>query len=192
MCRNHRGFVEATVAVGQAGRRPALPQHRLRRPAAGRRARAREARRGGPRRGVHRAARRRRDVERAGARPGSTRDGASGDVARRRWSRRTRRPTSTPAGAPRADRDPDLRHHRDAEGRTAQRGRHRRRGLAAVADAAALRLAHPHRGAAVPHLGLRAPVLAMLLGSTVVLRRKFDPEAALRVAERRARATRSS
>ena len=59
--------------------------------------------------------------------------------------------------APRAHRDPHLRHHRRTQGRAAQRGRRRRRGLPAVADAAALRLAHPHRRAAVPHLGIRPP-----------------------------------
>ena len=32
MCRNHRGFIEATVAVVEARRRRALPQHRVRGP----------------------------------------------------------------------------------------------------------------------------------------------------------------
>ena len=36
MCRNHRGFVEATLACAKLGARRALPEHRLRRPAAGR------------------------------------------------------------------------------------------------------------------------------------------------------------
>ena len=57
---------------------------------------------------------------------------------------------------PQPDHHPDLRHHRHAEGRAPQRGRHRRGDLAAVADAAEERLAGAHRGAAVPHLGLRA------------------------------------
>ena len=60
-------------------------------------------------------------------------------------------------GRPQPDHHPHLRHHRYAEGRAAQRGRHRRRDLAALADAAEVRLAGAHRGAAVPHLGLRAP-----------------------------------
>ena len=43
------------------------------------------------------------------------------------------------------------------KGAPAQRGRHRRRDLAALADAAEVRLEGAHRRAAVPHLGLRAP-----------------------------------
>ena len=31
MCRNHRGFIESTVAVSKLGARRALPEHRLRR-----------------------------------------------------------------------------------------------------------------------------------------------------------------
>ncbi len=62
-----------------------------------------------------------------------------------------------PPAAARPDRDPHQRHDRHPQGRAAQRGRHRRRRLHAVADAAAPRLAHPHRGAAVPHVGLRPP-----------------------------------
>ena len=61
------------------------------------------------------------------------------------------------ARAPRPDRDPDLGHHRRPEGCAAQRGGRRRGRVPDVADAAALRLAHAHRGAAVPHLGLRPP-----------------------------------
>ena len=57
----------------------------------------------------------------------------------------------------RPHRDPHVRHHRHPEGCAPQRGRHRRRRVAALADAAAPRLAHPHRGAAVPHVGLRPP-----------------------------------
>ena len=66
-----------------------------------------------------------------------------------------------------SDVDPPERHSRiviltsgttgDPQGRAPQRGRPGCRGLAAVADAAALRLAHPHRRAAVPHLGVRPP-----------------------------------
>ena len=55
------------------------------------------------------------------------------------------------------DRDPHLRHHRHAQGRAAQGGGDRRRGVAAVADAAARGMAYAHRGAAVPHVGLRPP-----------------------------------
>ena len=61
------------------------------------------------------------------------------------------------ARPPQPDRHPDLGHHRYAEGRTPQRGRHRRRHLAAVADAAQVRLEGARRGTPVPHLGLRAP-----------------------------------
>ena len=69
MCRNHRGFIEAIVAALEARRRRAVPQHRLRRPAAGRRRRAREARGDRLRRGVR---------GRPRARPAA---GASGFVA---------------------------------------------------------------------------------------------------------------
>ena len=43
MCRNHRGFVDATVALLEARRPRAVPQHRVRRPADHRRRRARAA-----------------------------------------------------------------------------------------------------------------------------------------------------
>ena len=137
----------------QARRRHPAPQHGVRGSAAGRGARARGPVGGDPRRGVHRAARAGRD-RRTHPRLGRQRhrrgvDGVADPGVRRRRPRR--------AGAPLAHRHPDVRHDRDAEGRTPQRGRRRRRGLADVADAAALRLAHPHRRAAVPHLGVRPP-----------------------------------
>ena len=43
------------------------------------------------------------------------------------------------------------------KGRAPQGGRHRRGGVAALADAAASGMAYAHRGAALPHLGLRTP-----------------------------------
>ena len=70
--------------------------------------------------------------------------------------RARRQPVARP-GRPQPDHHPHVRDHRYAEGRSPQRGRHRRRDLAALADAAEVRLAGAHRGAAVPHLGLRAP-----------------------------------
>ncbi len=154
MCRNHRGFVDASRGGRQARRRHPLPQHRVRRAPAGRRPRAGEAGRGHPRRGVHRAARGRRDRrpgDRLVRRPRLRRDDPR--VADRDLS--GHRPQAPRAAH--AHRDPDLRHHGHAQGRAAQRGRHRRRGRAALTHPAAPRLAHPHRGAALPHLGLRAP-----------------------------------
>ena len=137
----------------QARRRHPAAQHGLRRPAAGRRPRARGSAGRDPRPGVHRPAGRRPD-RRAGARLGRRRVRRGLHRRPRHGVRRLRR---RPAGASRAHRDPHLRHHRRPQGRTAQRGGPRCRGLAAVADAAALRLAHPHRRTAVPHLGVRPP-----------------------------------
>ena len=77
-------------------------------------------------------------------------------------------------------------HHRHAQGRPAQRGRHRRRRRAAVADAAAGTAGAPTspRRCSTPGAG-RTSALAMLLGSTIVLRRKFDPEDCLGRSPRR-------
>ena len=41
LCRNHRGFLDITFAAAKLGARDAVPEHRLRRPAAARRVRAR-------------------------------------------------------------------------------------------------------------------------------------------------------
>ncbi len=85
--------------------------------------------------------------------------------------------------APRAHRHPDLRHDRHAQGRPAQRGRHRRRGGAAVAHPAALRDAHPRRRAAVPHLGLRPLHALGADGRDGGAAAQFDPEECLRVTQ---------
>ena len=65
MCRNHRCFIEATMACAKLGAVAPLPEHGLRRPAARRRGRARGARGADLRRGVRRAAR--RGARRAGS-----------------------------------------------------------------------------------------------------------------------------
>ena len=44
MCRNHRGFIEATIAAREGRGQRDVPQHRLLRPPAGRRRAAREPR----------------------------------------------------------------------------------------------------------------------------------------------------
>lgn len=56
MCRNHRGFIEATLAVSKLGGRRPLPEHGVRRAAAHRGREAREAEGARLRRGVRGAA----------------------------------------------------------------------------------------------------------------------------------------
>ena len=73
MCRNHRGFVEASSRRRQARRQRPLPQHDVRRAAVGRGDASREAEGAGLRLRVRRAARRRRRLGRARGRLGSTR-----------------------------------------------------------------------------------------------------------------------
>ena len=100
MCRNHRGFIDATLARLQARRQRPLHEHRLLRAAAGRRDRARGAGGAHLRRGVHRAARK---ASEAGSEIGSAvrrlergrgrREG--GRHARRADRVEQRRPTST-------------------------------------------------------------------------------------------------
>ena len=162
----------------QARRRHALPQHRLRRPAAGRRARARAARAWS----IH-------DEEFTGLLAGADVDAPGAGLDRRRRPptglddprvadrRRTPTTTSTPPDAPRPDRDPDLGHHRHAQGRPAQRGRHRRRRRRCSRGCRCATAGAPTspRRCSTPGASPTSRS-AMLLGSTVVLRRRFDPE----------------
>ena len=158
---------------GQAGRRHPLPQHRVRRPAAGRRARARAP----PWSSTTRSSPScwPRPTSSSGCWPGPT---ATSPARHARVAHRV--------GTPTTDLDPPERHARiviltsgttgTPKGAPRKRGRHRRRRLAALADAAAARLA-PHIAAPLFHTwGFAHLALAMLLGSTVVLRRRFDPE----------------
>ncbi len=144
MCRNHRGFVDASIAVAKLGADIDLPQHRVRRPAAGRGARARPAQGADLRRGVRRPGR-----EGLGRRPGRRLDRRRRDARRRRRPdarvahRVPRLPGPRPALAPRPDHHPHLGHHRHAQGRPAQRGRRRGRRRAARLDPAQGRAARP-------------------------------------------------
>ena len=72
MCRNHRGFIEATVACSKLGRQRAVSEHRVRRPADHRRARARGPGGGDLRRGVRRAGARRARRRACASSPGAT------------------------------------------------------------------------------------------------------------------------
>ena len=71
--------------------------------------------------------------------------------------------------------DPDVGHDRHPQGRSPWGVRHRRRRGPALEDAAEDGRDVPHLRPAVPHLGWAHLNMAMLLGSTMVLRRKFDP-----------------
>ena len=133
MCRNHRGFVDALVAIAKLGADilllntafagPQLAEVLEREMPAG----------GHPRRGVHRPARRRRHRARVlGWIDGDADEEHLDDLDH--VVRRLRPPTCRAA---RPDRDPHLGHHRHPQGRASQRGRARRRRRAAVADPAA-------------------------------------------------------
>ena len=82
-------------------------------------------------------------------------------------------------------------HHRHAQGGAAQRGRHRAP-RSSLLSRMPLRYGwRTHIAAPLFHTwGFAHLALAMLLGSTVVLRRRFDPEGCLRDASRTSAATR--
>ena len=160
MCRNHRGFIEATVACSKLGAERAVSEHGVRGAADHRRARARA----GPWRS---------STTRSS--PSSSREGAAGRKRFVAWTR-----ARTPAGAgadPRLEdliaarrrlrpgaagragsrRDPHLRHDRHAEGRRAQTAGLARAGRGAVLeDPAARARDDDDRRADVPLVGLRA------------------------------------
>ena len=155
MCRNHRGFIEATVAVSKLGRRRALPEHRLRRAAADRGGGAREAGGDHLRRGVRRAARGRRQAAQAlrrlarlgePARPHARRADRRRRPRRRGPARRARAArSSSPAAPPARPRAP----------RAATRSRSTRPCRCCRRSRCTTRQTDPHRRAAVPLLGLR-------------------------------------
>ena len=75
------------------------------------------------------------------------------------------------------DRDPDLRHHRDAEGRAAQARPASTRPSRCCRGCRCATGWRTHIAAPLFHTwGFAHLALAMLLGSTVVLRRTFDPD----------------
>ena len=117
MCRNHRGFIEATARRRQARRQRALPEHDVRRPAAGRGDPARGAEGAGLRRGVHRPARGGRRRASTASSPGADgeADGPTLDslIAANDDSDLKPPPGQSPL------RDPHLGHDRDPEGRPA-------------------------------------------------------------------------
>ena len=153
MCRNHRGFVDACVATAKLGADILLLNTAFAGPQL-----VDVLEREGPQVVIH-------DEEFTGLlakAPHRRPDPGVGRLRLRRGRHRrpgdgVRRLRRRPAPAPLPHRDPHLGHHRHPQGSAAQRGGSGRRGLAAVAAAAALRLAHPHRRPAVPHLGLRPP-----------------------------------
>ena len=177
MCRNHRGFVDATVAVAKLGAdilylNTAFAGPQLVDVSSARSPRRSSTTRSSPSLLEDAGERRKRVVawarRRARRRPDTVEElieqgDPDATSCRRREHGRivilTSGTTGTPKGAPRNEAGIDA------------------AVVAALADAAAPRQAHPHRGAAVPHLGLRAlRAGACCSGSTVVLRRKFDPE----------------
>ena len=156
MCRNHRYFIEATMACAEARRRRALPQHRLRRAAAGGRDRAREARGADLRPGVHRSALRRRRRAAPLRRLGGRSEGTDETTLEQLISGVARR---GPRAALRARplHHPHLRHDRHPEGRPAQPARGPGLpGGAVLEDPAPLRRDGDDRRAPVPLLGLPA------------------------------------
>ena len=99
MCRNHRGFVEATAGRGQARRQRALPQHDVRRPAAGRGdASARARRRSSTTRSSPACSRASTEASRGSSagrrRRGRRADARGADRRRRRLRPEAARPTS--------------------------------------------------------------------------------------------------
>ena len=162
---------------GQGGRRCPFPQHRFRGSATGRRARARRRRRPDPRPGVRWVDRGRR---RPGApHPGLARQRATDTATARRWTSsidRTAPSGSAPTRAPGPPDHPDLGNDRCPQG--GQSGRPDHHG---AAGRAALQDPHAHGDTtlvAAPMFhawGLGHLALGMLFGSTLVLRRRFDP-----------------
>ena len=124
MCRNHRGFIEATIACSKLGADAPLPEHRVRRSADRGRDAAREPQGADLRRGVRRPGR-------ARAAQGRTRFVAWCDARRepartRRWSRLIAAAADvdlTPPAEKGPRRDPHLRHDRHAKGRGTQTAR---------------------------------------------------------------------
>ena len=157
MCRNHRGFVEATVACSKLGASALYLNTAFAGPADRRRARARAPPRGDLRRGVRelveRGRRRAASASSHGqprpARPGRADPARGADRARRRLGARA-------TGGARTRGDPHLGHHRHAEGRRAQAAAIRSsRGRAALEDPAAGPRDDGDRRADVPLVGLR-------------------------------------
>ncbi len=172
MCRNHRGFVEATIACAKLGASQLYLNTAFAGPADRRRAAAGGAdgadlRRGvrGPRerglggyaslRGVVRDTRRARG--RRGSRRKRRRDGRSGG-SKARGPDRGRRPDAAGAAVRARPRgDPDLRHDRHAEGGQTQAARlDGAAGRDVLEDPVAGARDDGDRGADVPLLGLRA------------------------------------
>ena len=138
MCRNHRGFIESTVAVSKLGRRRALPQHRLRRA----RSSTEVVKREKPAAIIYdeeftglladAGKRRKRFVAWHDSEKTDDPDARRPDRERATDERRRRAVTRGPRG------DPHLGHHGHAEGRLARQPADARPGrVAAVADPAA-------------------------------------------------------
>ena len=178
MCRNHRGFIDATVACSKLGAHALYLNTAVRRAADHRRRRAREAGRARLRRGV-RGARRTTPASAASASsPGTTASDepkdplledliAAGDPA-----------DVVPPAEQGPRRDPHQRHDRHAEGRPAQAARVARPGRRAASRRSRCAPREPTMIAApmFHSWGFAHFTLGMGLGSTLVLRRKFDPE----------------
>ena len=183
MCRNHRGWVEAYVAVNKLGANALFMNTSFSGPQL-----ADVADREDPvavifdeefaevLAGGDGGAQALRRVARAGRRP------------RRRDARRlssSRRPTDLRPPPARQGDPPHLGHDGHAEGREPHAAAVARpRGRAARADPAARAREDDDRRAAVPRLGLRALHARHGPLSTVVLQRRFDPEATLSLTAR--------
>ncbi len=157
MCRNHRGFIEATVACAKLGAGALYLNTAFAGPQITDVLRARRPGRGDLRRGVRRARGRGRAGPQALRRVERARRGASSvptleQLIASRLGRRARR-----ARRERARRDPHLGHDRHAEGRRAPPAGLARAGRGAVLeDPAEGARDDDDRGAAVPLVGLRA------------------------------------
>ena len=154
MCRNHRYFVDATIAAAKLGADILLLNTAFAGPQL-----VEVLEREGPGAVIH-------DEEFSGLldkaeterrilawTDGDDRDDTVEALIRSHPEHRPR-----PAGGSLASSDPDLGHHRHPQGRTAQRGGHRRGGRAARRGSrCGPSTPHAHRRTAVPHLGLRPP-----------------------------------
>ena len=184
MCRNHRGFIEATVAIAKLGAHALYLNTAFAGPAAHRGRQAREAGGHRVRRGVHRPAVRRRRAAQAlhrlarlrrPRRPHPRRADREG-LRPRRPCRRTRsaRRSSSPRAPPARPRAP-----------TAARP-------TSMDPAVSLLSKIPMRSGETSHIaaplfhswGFAHFTIGMLLGTTFVITRKFDPEDCLAQIER--------
>ena len=179
MARNHRGFVDASLAAAKLGADMLYLNTAFAGPAARRGARAGGPGGRRPRRGVHRAAgegRRRRPRVVAWV------DGDPVDVptVEELIEKGSADARAAAAGEAEPDHHPDLRHHRHAR-------RAPRAARPASTPPSSLLSRMPLRRGWTTHIaaplfhtwGWAHLALAMLLESTVVLRRKFDPEGCL-------------